>query len=208
MPRKLILIFIIAAAWCSSAISQKEIGIRGGINFNLPMAFKFSQPGYNYELTIRNTLRTGFHFGLVSQIKVLGILMQPEILFTSVNNNLEYEEITTGEIHIIKQEFSRLDMPVLALLKVKAFKLELGPVGSILLKDKSILFDETGYEQKYKKASLGYQAGLGFEVSKLIFDVKYEGSLSKFGNGLEIGEDIFNYNPRSNQFIISMGVFF
>jgi len=208
MLRKLIIILIITAVYCSSAISQIETGIRAGLNLNLPRPFKFSQPGYNYELAIQNTLRPGFHFGLVSRFKMFGILIQPEILFTSVNNDLEYEDITSGEIHLVKQEFNRLDMPVLALLRVKAFKLELGPVGSILLKDKSVLFDEIGYEQKYNIASLGYQAGLGFDISKFTFDIKYEGNLSKFGHGIEIGEDTFNYNPRSNQFIASMGVFF
>ena len=199
---------IIAVAYCSSAISQMKIGIRGGVNLNLPKSYEFSQPGYNYELTIQNTLRTGFHFGLVSQVKLFDILIQPEILITSVNNNLEYEDITSGEIHLVKQGFNRLDIPVLALLRIKAFKLELGPVGSILLKDKSVLFDEIGYEQKYKMALLGYQAGLGFEIFKLTFDVRYEGSLSRFGYEIEIGEDTFNYNSRSSQFIVSMGAFF
>ena len=208
MLRKLIIIFAITAIFCFSSFSQIEVGIRGGINLNLPEIYKFSQPGYDYELIFQNTLKPGFHFGLVSQVRLFGILVQPEILFTSVNSDLEYEDITNGDIHLVKQEFNRLDMPVLALLRIKAFKLEFGPVGSILLKDKSILFDEIGYELKYNTVSLGYQAGLGFEISKFMFDVKYEGSLSKFGHGIEIGEDIFGYNPRSSQFIVSMGIFF
>ena len=208
MPRKLALICAVITMFSMSAFSQAKIGIRGGLNFNLPRDYTFSQSGYNYELTIQNTLRTGFHFGLVSQVKLYGVLIRPEILFTSVNNNIQYKETMTGENHMVNQEFNRLDIPVMALLRIKSFRLGFGPVGSILLKEKSIIFDEIGYEQKYNIASLGYQCGLGIEIRKLIFDVKYEGSLSRFGNGIEIGDNTFGYNPRSSQFIISMGIFF
>ena len=208
MPRKLALICAVITLFSTSAFSQAKIGIRGGLNFNLPRDYTFSQSGYNYELTIQNTLRTGFHFGLVSQVKLLGVLIRPEILFTSVNNNIQYKETMTGENHLVNQEFNRLDIPVMALLRIKSFRLGFGPVGSILLKEKSIIFDEIGYEQKYNIASLGCQGGLGIEIGKMIFDVKYEGSLSRFGNGIEIGDNTFGYNPRSSQFIISMGIFF
>jgi hypothetical protein len=208
MLRKLALVYIIIVVYCISAISQIDFGMRGGINFTWPKAYYFSQPGYEYKLTLQNTLSTGFHFGFISQIKLFKILIQPEILITSINNTIEYEEMTDGDIQIINQEFNRLDMPVLALIKIKAFKIELGPVASVLLKDKSDLFDEIGYKQKYNNITLGYQAGIGLEISKLTFDLKYEGNLSKFGNGIEIGDDTFNFNTKSNQLILSMGVFF
>ncbi|UCH13734.1 MAG: PorT family protein [Bacteroidales bacterium] len=208
MIKKLAVFLIIAVIYCTSASSQIDFGIRGGVNFNWPGTYSFSQPGYEYRLAIQNTLRTGFHFGLVSQVKLFKILIQPELIFTSINNNIEYEEVGDGEIHVINQEFNRLDMPVLALIKIKSFKIELGPVGSVLLKDKSDLFDETGYRQKFKKATIGYQAGIGIEISKLTFDLKYEGSLSKFGDGIEIGDNTFSFDPRTNQLILSLGVFF
>jgi hypothetical protein len=208
MLRKPAFFVIIIIIYCTSAISQIEFGIRGGANFNWPKTYNFSQPGYEYKLTIQNTISPGFHFGLISQVRIFDILIQPEILITSINNNIEYEDITNGEIKLIKQEFNKLDMPVLTLVKLKAFKIELGPVGSILLKDKSALFDEIGYEQKYKTATLGYQAGIGLEISKLTFDIKYEGNLSKFGYGIEIGDETFNFDSRFHQFIISAGVFF
>jgi hypothetical protein len=208
MLRKLALFNIIAVVFCISAVSQIDFGIRGGINFNWSKAYNFSQPGYEYKLKIQNTLSTGFHFGVISRIKLFKILIQPEILFTSLNNTIEYEEITDGEIQIINQEFDRLDLPVLALIKLKAFKIEIGPVASFLLKDKSDLYDEIGYKQKYNNITLGYQAGIGLDISKLTFDLKYEGNLSKFGNGLEIGGNTFNFNTKSNQLILSMGVFF
>lgn len=208
MLRKLVLLYIMAVIFCSSAISQIDFGFRGGVNFYWPRAYNFSQPGYEYELNLQNNLSTGFHFGLISRIKLFKILLQPEILFTNINNTVEYQEIVDGEIHSIHQEFNRLDLPVMALIKIKAFKIEFGPVASLLLKDKSELFDEIGYRQKYNNVTFGYQAGIGFEISKLTFDLKYEGNLSKFGYGIEIGDDTFSFNTKSNQLILSIGVFF
>jgi hypothetical protein len=208
MLKKLGLLYITASIYCLSAVSQIDFGFRGGVNFYRPKAYNFSQPGYEYELNLQNNLSTGFHFGLISRIKVFKILLQPEILFTNINNTIEYEELVDGEIHSINQEFNRLDLPVMTLIKIKALKIEFGPVASLLLKDKSDLFDEIGYRQKYNNITFGYQAGLGFEISKLTFDLKYEGNLSKFGYGIEIGDDTFNFNTKSNQLILSVGVFF
>jgi hypothetical protein len=208
MLKKLAIFYIIIAMFCTSAISQIDFGIRGGINFNWPGTSIFSQSGYPYKLTLQNNLSTGFHFGLISRIKLFKIMIQPEILFTSNNNTIEYEEMTDGEIHLISQEFNKLDIPVPVLIKIKAFKIEFGPVASVLLKDKSDLFDEIGYRQKYNNITVGYQAGIGLDISKLTFDLKYEGNLSKFGYGIEIEDDTFNFNTKSNQLILSMGIFF
>ncbi len=208
MLKKLAILYIIAVMFSTSAISQIDFGIRGGINFNWPGASDFSQPGYPYKLTLQNNIGTGFHFGLISRIKLFKIMIQPEILFTSNNNTIEYQEMTDGEIHLTSQEFNKLDVPVLALIKIKAFKIEFGPVASVLLKDKSDLFDEIGYRQKYNNVTVGYQAGIGLDISKFSFDLKYEGNLSKFGYGIEIGDDTFNFDTRSNQLILSMGIFF
>ena len=79
MIKKLALLQIITVIYCISAISQIYFGIRGGVNFNWPKTYNFSQPGYEYKLALQNTLRTGFHFGLVSQIKLFKILIQPEL---------------------------------------------------------------------------------------------------------------------------------
>ncbi len=208
MLKKLAILYIIAVMSGTSAISQIDFGIRGGINFNWPGVSDFTQPGYPYKLTLQNSISTGFHFGLISRIKLFKIMIQPEILFTSNNNTIEYQEMTDGEIHLTSQEFNKLDMPVLALIKIKAFKIEFGPVASVLLKDKSDLFEEIGYRQKYNNITAGYQAGIGLDISKFSFDLKYEGILSKFGYGIEIGDDTFNFDTGSNQLILSMGIFF
>ena len=81
-------------------------------------------------------------------------------------------------------------------------------VASVLLKDKSDLFDEIGYKQKYNNITLGYQAGIGLEISKLTFDLKYEGNLSRLGTGIKIGNETYSFDNRMKQWILSVGLYF
>ncbi len=206
--KKLTEILIIGILFCGTVFPQVDVGIKGGLNLNQVKADDFAQAGYNYNLKTLNTINAGFHFGLFSQFKVYGVLIQPEILFTSVQNDLEYKDLEYNEVKKIRQEFNYLDIPVLAMLKYKFIKLELGPVSSILLDENSFLFDEIGYKQKFNIFSLGYQAGLGFDNSKITFDIRYEGHLTNTGDLIEIGDEKFEYNSTLQQLIFSFGVFF
>ncbi len=206
--KKLILFMIPGLILCGFVSAQIDVGIMGGLNINRAKADVFIKPEYNYKLTTLSNLNTGFHFGLFSQIKVFDVLIQPELIFTSLQNELEYEDLTSNKVKKISQEFNMLDIPVLVLLKYKIFKMEAGPVGSILLEEGSFLYDEIGYRQKYNIFTLGYQAGLGVDISKISFDIRYEGHLISKGDIIEIGEEEFNNNSSTQQVILSVGVFF
>lgn len=208
MRKRYIVLVIIALINYSAIFSQVEIGIKGGLIANWNKADDFINPGYNYKLSNISDLNLGFNFGLFSQFKLFDVLIQPEVLFTSVQNDIEYEDLRYNEIKKIRQEFNKLDIPVLGLLKYKILKLELGPVGSILLEEKSFLFDEIDYKQKFRLLSLGYQAGIGLDISKIAFDIRYEGCLTRFGDLIEISGERFDYNSHPQQLVISFGVFF
>ncbi|GAH15956.1 unnamed protein product, partial [marine sediment metagenome] len=64
---------------------------------------------------------------------------------------------------------------------------------------KADLFDTAGYEEKYKSATFGYQAGVGIDIlKKVTFDFRYEGNLNKLGDGMTIGGEDFNFDSRPN----------
>jgi opacity protein-like surface antigen len=61
-------------------------------------------------------------------------------------------------------------------------------------------------KENYQKATVGYQAGVGIDLGKtVIIDLKYEGNLGKFANSVNIGNQTFNTDLRSSQWILSMG---
>ena len=208
MKKKFIALIIITLMYCAVVFSQIDIGIKGGVNINWNKTDDFSNPDNNYKLSTLSDLNNGFHFGLFSQFKLFDVLLQPEVLFTSVQDEFKYEDLNNSEVKKVRQEFNKLDIPVLILLKYKVLKAEFGPVGSILLEEKSFLFDEIDYIQKSRILSLGYQAGVGLDISKLAFDIRYEGNLTRFGDLIEIGGEKFDFNPRSRQLVVGFGVFF
>jgi hypothetical protein len=187
-----------------------KLGIRGGVSSStVKVNDEIIIPsGSNYSLESCDPL-VGFHVGLVSRITIKKLFIQPELLFSSSGGQVKVSDLTNKTSTIREQKFNRVDIPVLAGVKTGLLRLEAGPVASFTLSEKSDLFETSGYKEDFKKATIGYQAGIGFDLfKKLAFDLKYEGSLSKLGNGLTVGTTTYPYDTRTSQWIVSLGFFF
>lgn len=208
MKLKHIALIFIALLVFAPGQAQLKFGIRGGIGSSNIKLKEFSSPDYKLDY---KSSQVGFHFGVVSQLKLGMFVLQPELLFSTVRTDLSYTDLTTGPDpveQIGKQSFNKLDLPVIAGVKIGPLKLQAGPIASVVLNSKSDLLKENGVNQAYKGMTIGYQAGLGLELGTLLLDVKYEGSLSKFADGITIGGENFNFDQRINQLILSIGFLF
>ncbi|MBP7644615.1 MAG: hypothetical protein KA767_14840, partial [Saprospiraceae bacterium] len=94
----------------------------------------------------------------------------------------------------VNETYNSVDLPVMIGLKAGIIRLYAGPVAHLHINSKSDLIDFDGYEQRFKSATYGYQAGFGFDLWKLRFDVAYEGNLSNFGDHITIGGESFSFN--------------
>ena len=161
----------------------------------------------SYNIVAANAT-VGFHFGLFGRIKIANVFIQPELLFTSSGGQVKIQQ--AGQPDVIKnQKFNKIDIPVLAGLKFGPARIEAGPVASFMLSQKADFLDATAYKADFKKATIGYQAGVGLDFFKTItIDLKYEGSLSKIGNGITVGTNSYPFDSRNSQFILSLGLFF
>jgi hypothetical protein len=187
-----------------------KLGIRGGVSSSTVMINDeiIIPSGSSYSLKSYDPL-VGFHAGLVSRITIKKIFIQPELLFSSSGGQVKVSDLTNKTFTLREQKFNRIDIPVLAGVKTGRLRLEAGPVASFSLSEKSNLFETSGYKEDFNKATIGYQAGIGFDLfKKLAFDLKYEGSLSKLGNGLTVGTTTYPYDTRTSQWIVSLGFFF
>lgn len=198
------LITITLLVWAPGQ-AQIKFGIRGGINSSRVQLNEFDNS--EYTLDYKNS-QVGFHFGAISQIEIARLLVQPELLFTTARTDIALTEVATGAEQFGKQAFYKLDLPVIAAIKFGPLKVQAGPVASVLLKSKSNLLSDNDIEQNFKGVTIGYQAGLGLELTTLLLDVKYEGNLSKFGDGVTIGGQDFSFDQRLNQIIVSIGFLF
>jgi hypothetical protein len=204
--KRSIIVLLLVIAGTTAGISQIRIGIRGGINSTKVFADLLENDQYKIEFS--ENARLGFHAGLISQVEVWNLFLQPELLFSSVRNDILIEDVVTGKEDLTELILSKIDIPVLLGYKWKVLKLEVGPVGTILINDKSELTDITGYDLLLKQASIGFQAGIGLDVSKLALDFKYEGSLSELGKGITVAGEDFTFDSRGRQLIFSVGLFF
>lgn len=174
------------------------------------------------ELSVKaGDARIGVHGGIFARINipVLPIFIQPELLFSSVGGEYEVSSVINGstenETSIKDVNFSRLDIPALIGTKFGPLRLNAGPIFTFILNEDNGFADAvreasqiSNAEQDNNGATVGYQAGVGLDLWKLALDVKYEGNLSKLGNGVTVGGNRYNFDTRNSQVVFSLGYFF
>ena len=201
----LILVGILLAA---NASAQVRFGLRGGINTAYFSAKDVITDNYIIETV--NDASIGFHGGLMMQISFFGLFLQPELLFSSIGSELKVRDLSQPGVisHIREQNFTKLDFPVLLGKRFGPARVGIGPVGTIMLSTKSKL-NEFGLEEKFNSATFGYQIGAGLDILKTIaLDLKYEGNLSRLGNSITAAGREWEFDSRSRQIIVSVGIMF
>ncbi|MBN2611958.1 MAG: outer membrane beta-barrel protein [Bacteroidales bacterium] len=205
--KKVFLLIIIIFASLTTGYSQFRFGVRGGVNWNYVLADNIVYDG-NTTITLPSKANMGYHFGLISQIELFNLFVQPELLFLSNKNELILKNTSGDNEGYVEQRVFRLDVPVMFGVKIKSFKIQAGPIGTIFLGDKTNLIEIQDFDQEFKSLTFGYQAGIGFDLSRVSLDLKYEGNLSDFGKEVTINNNTFNLDQRSNQIVFSIGLLF
>lgn len=197
---------IISATY--STFAQFQLGPKLGVSSSrLQVEESFTGTTFDTEQAV-----LGFHAGLFARISLLGIYIQPEALFTSgggkilVTDDLNAQDVTSD---VWDLNYNRLDIPVMVGKKFGPLRINLGPTFNFVLSNdirevNTAVFNQV--KQEYQDAMVGYQVGIGLDISKLIIDLRYEGNLSKFGDQVSIAGEQFNTDMRSNQFILSLGL--
>jgi opacity protein-like surface antigen len=135
-----------------------------------------------------------------------GFYVQPEILLATATNSVRYEDVEEGGGPVIyNQKFNKLNIPVLLGFKVGPMRLNAGPAAAIMLGDPKEIIDGA----TYKRATFGYQAGVGIDLfKKLTLDVRYEGNLNQFGDEITIMGETFQLDDRTGAVLLHVGLIF
>jgi hypothetical protein len=153
----------------------------------------------------------GFHGGLFMRLTILGIYVQPELLFATSQNSYSVKNMTTSEVKNVTQNLNNLSIPVMVGIKFGPFRINAGPAGSIAITSpESLVSGDNSIKSLYNKMSIGYQAGIGLDIfKKLTIDVRYEGSLQKYQAKIQqnVGANV-NIDNRPNAFLFSLGLMF
>jgi len=145
--------------------------------------------------------KLGFHLGAFVRMGGNSFFIQPEFLYTNTGGQIIQENII-GEDRNIDASFNRLDIPMMLGFKIaNFFRLQAGPIASILLDYKIEDAVQVVQDVDYRNATIGYQAGIGLDIGNLILDLKYESSLGKNSKSV-LG---FETDQRQNQIVLSAG---
>ncbi|BDX39203.1 hypothetical protein CYCD_25580 [Tenuifilaceae bacterium CYCD] len=218
---KKIMILLLALVAFNAANAQfLRFGIKGGVSstnvkFDRTTLDQIStNDGVKDFVVEQGDSKMGIHLGFFGRIQVLGLFIQPELLFTHSQGEVVLNDVTASKVYNETQKFNKIDIPVLVGWKFGPARLGFGPVASIMMSEKDGLKDRMNdftdnAESNFKKATFGYQVGLGLDIlKKITLDVRYEGNFSKLGSGITLGGEDFKFDQRNPQFLFSAGIFF
>lgn len=204
---KKIIVIILALVLAVPGFSQVKFGLKAGASTDFTFTDQtFS--GADFEVILQNAKAAdwGFQGGLFMRASFSSFYIQPELLLATATNSVSYEDVEGGGAEVIyNQKFNKLNVPILLGVKVGPLRLNAGPAASVMISDpKEIIQGAT-----YKKATFGYQAGVGLDLfKKLTFDLRYEGNLNQFGDEITIGGQTFTLDDRTGALIVHVGYIF
>ncbi len=204
MIKKLILITAFVGMYATTQAQEFVLGAKLGVTTTqvLGSDYKnFSTPD-NYN---------GLLLGAYTRLSFVGFFVQPEILLRNLNFNITNKQ--NGANSTAKNNLTYVDVPVLFGKKIlKLVRLSAGPNFQFLVnKDISISnasFVDPIKEGDFNNFVLGAQAGIGVDVWKLSFDLRYDFSLSKIGEAAKLVNTNANntdFSSRASMLQFSVG---
>jgi hypothetical protein len=206
--RKIILSLVMALIGMSSLFSQVEFGLKGGIqSLELskdPISI-FQDPDNNGTISFLES-SYGLHAGLFTRIKLLGLFVEPNILFNTTS--IEYEltgNSESGFFSEIKNEtFKNIDIPFYIGMDFLVFEIYGGPVAHLKIDQASDIIDFENHNERISNATYGFQVGTGLSIGKIRLQAAYEGNLSEFGEVIQIGDGTFKVDDRASRILFSL----
>ena len=178
------------------AVAQNiNFGLKGGAIFNTDKGEVFKDAGNIFKKDGKAS--AGFQAGALARISLAGIYIQPELLYSQYKN--EYD-VNGDNFNVTKK---RMDIPVnvgkkfLGLAHVQA-----GPVFSYYFDDKISYKDIK--DAKQDNFNFWMQIGVGLEVSKLLFYLRYEFCFVKVAS--EFIHDSYDYKTENRPQMLNLTV--
>jgi hypothetical protein len=196
------------------AFSQIKFGLKAGLSttsLKMETVKTVTSGTTSYTVEALKGANYGFFGGAFLRLSLLGLYIQPELLFSSTKNEYTVTNLATPTVKLAKsQSFNKLDIPVMLGFKLGPLRLNAGPAATLLINSPKALIDSPDYKNMYSSMTFGYQAGVGLDLLKFIaIDLRYEGSLKKYQNQIEnlTGTKV-TMDDRSNAFLLSVGLMF
>jgi hypothetical protein len=210
MKKLIAIVFVVLIS--IPVFSQINFGLKAGVSttsLSMPTIKTITSGSTSFTVAGIKTAKYGFHGGVFVRLTFFGFFVQPEFLFSTRTSDYTVTNVQTTVATAVKQNFNKLDIPVMLGFKLGPLRLNAGPTGSLLINSPKALISNPDFKNNYNRMTFGYQAGLGFDLLFLTFDLRYEGSLQKYQNQIQnlVGTK-YNLDDRPNAFLFSVGIKF
>ena len=187
------------------AFSQFSLGLKGGVSTS-----KVITDAGSFKANIQESLgnKTGYVVGVYANLGKK-LYFQPEVLLASKGGKVNIIPTLGGTPINVNIKTTNLDVPLLIGYKfLGKIKVHAGPVATFKLNEDEKFVTElrkiTGdVDAAFEKATFGYQAGIGFKLLGLNFDLRKDGSLSDI-SATRFGNDN-SFNQRISGWQITVG---
>lgn len=213
--KKLSIAFLITAI-CTLAGTVHAQGLKFGPRFGIASSsvevedFIASSPNNLESLKISlQEASPEYQLGVFGRVSLLGLYVQPEVLLTTSSVRYLYEDITNASTETLKEQYFRLEMPLMAGIKLGPFRANAGPVYRMNLGTASELRDIQGLTRRFDESSVGLQAGVGLDLGKkVVLDLRYEGTLGDSQDDITLFGQTHALSSQKGQVVASMGISF
>lgn len=193
----------------TTAAQQVRFGLRGGLSASASptLAQEVRYQSRLYRVSV-DDIPLGIHLGAMLQVRAKHWVFQPEVIFHSSRTDYQLEEIFSTEIfRTIRQEkFTHLEVPLMVAYRWGPLRLQVGPTARILLASSSDFEGVADYVDESRIYDVGYQAGIGLDIRRVIFDIKYDGSFEGLGANIQLGGQQLAFNNAAGRTYASLGV--
>lgn len=209
---KIIFLSIVSLCLTSMSLAQIEVGVRAGVT-SIDLADNLVITSLTEQGLVSISPADadyGYHFGLYTRLSIAGFYLEPALLFNASSMTYRVRQVSEdGVIETLRAETYRdIDIPFVVGIKKSIFRFYGGPVASFHLDSTSDLLSLDGYRQNFDQSTFGFRVGTGLDIWRLRLDLGYEGSLSRFGDHVNIGGRDFAFDDQPGRLLASVGVRF
>ena len=200
---KRILVIILALSVYQVNAQEFDLGIKGGVNYVDAVILDVVNAD-GISLDELNTERgKSIVFGGFARVTMGKFVFQPELLFSENQSLVKFEGVDASDDSfgdLLSIHVDKMDIPLIFSYKAfNAIRLSAGPLFSHLnveAEDKLFQFNDM---------TVGYQAGIGFDISKLTFDARYESNLNGYQEFLSNEAGSITVDTRRSIFQFTIG---
>lgn len=196
--KKLMFIAVLLVSTLSATAQEADFGIKGGFNYGATGDLKMENASNDLGDIIDGKEKSGYHIGFFSRLEILGIFLQPELMYTRLNT--EYKDFD--------YKIDKLDLPVLVGINVFGpLNIKAGPSFQYILSNE---LEDTDLKigDVENDITVGYQLGVGATIGSLGLDLRYEGAFSENTAFSEEASENFQIDSRPSQWILSLSYAF